>query len=72
MRVQEILHMRPDITSTGHWPESSKGKSNGIVLAAGSAFTGKVGRFLVAHPLPDRLLYAEPLRRRMRVRFGGA
>jgi uncharacterized protein (DUF427 family) len=31
-----------------------------------------VGRFLVPDPLPERLLYAEPLRRRMRVRFGAA
>jgi uncharacterized protein (DUF427 family) len=31
-----------------------------------------VGRFLVPNPLSERLLYAEPLRRRMRVRFGGA
>ena len=30
-----------------------------------------VGRFLVPAPLPERLLFAEPLRRRMRVRFGG-
>jgi uncharacterized protein (DUF427 family) len=30
-----------------------------------------VGRFLVPEPLPERLLFAEPLRRRMRVRFGG-
>jgi uncharacterized protein (DUF427 family) len=30
-----------------------------------------VGRFLTAEPLPHRLLFAEPLRRRMRVRFGG-
>jgi uncharacterized protein (DUF427 family) len=29
------------------------------------------GRFLLPDPLPERLLYAEPLRRRMRVRFGG-
>jgi uncharacterized protein (DUF427 family) len=33
---------------------------------------GAIGRFLVPDPLPARLLYAEPLRRRMRVRFGGA
>jgi uncharacterized protein (DUF427 family) len=33
---------------------------------------GAIGRFLVPDPLPERLLYAEPLRRRMRVRFGGA
>jgi len=31
-----------------------------------------IGRFLVPEPLPKKLLYAEPLRRRMRVRFGGA
>jgi uncharacterized protein (DUF427 family) len=30
-----------------------------------------LGRFLVPQPLPERLLFAEPLRRRMRVRFGG-
>src|SRR5439155_5249266 len=30
-----------------------------------------IGRFLVPEPLPKRLLYVEPLRRRMRVRFGG-
>jgi uncharacterized protein (DUF427 family) len=30
-----------------------------------------VGQFLVARPLPEPLLFAEPLRRRMRVRFGG-
>jgi uncharacterized protein (DUF427 family) len=32
---------------------------------------GAIGRFLVSDPLPKRLLYAEPLRRRMRVSFGG-
>ena len=31
-----------------------------------------MGRVLVAEPVPQRLLYAEPLRQRMRVRFGGA
>lgn len=31
-----------------------------------------IGRFLVPEPLPRKLLYVEPLRRRMRVRFGGA
>jgi uncharacterized protein (DUF427 family) len=30
-----------------------------------------VGHFLSATPLPERLLFAEPLRRRMRVRFSG-
>lgn len=32
---------------------------------------GAIGRFLVPDPLPERLPYAEPLRRRMRVGFGG-
>jgi hypothetical protein len=31
--------------------------------------TGSVGQFLTLQPLPPRLLFAEPLRRRMRVRF---
>ncbi|HET6926214.1 MAG TPA: DUF427 domain-containing protein [Hyphomicrobiaceae bacterium] len=43
----------------------------GLSWQQGPLSPGKVGRFLVPHPLPDRLLYAEPLRRRMRVRFGG-
>src|SRR6185437_69111 len=36
----------------------------------GPLSTGAIGRFLVPEPLPKRLLYVEPLRRRMRVRFG--
>lgn len=30
-----------------------------------------LGQFLTAQPMPDRLLFAEPLRRRMRVKLGG-
>jgi len=37
----------------------------------GPLATRAMGRFLVPDPLPERLLFAEPLRRRMRVRFGG-
>jgi uncharacterized protein (DUF427 family) len=44
----------------------------GLSWQQGPLAPGAIGRFLVPHPLPDRLLYAEPLRRRMRVRFGGA
>ena len=40
-------------------------------MAKGPLSPGAIGRFLVPEPLPQRLLYAEPLRRRMRVRFGG-
>ncbi|HEY1572625.1 MAG TPA: DUF427 domain-containing protein [Pseudonocardiaceae bacterium] len=43
----------------------------GLAWQQGPLAPGAVGRFLVPDPLPDRMLYAEPLRRRMRVRFGG-
>lgn len=44
----------------------------GLSWQQGPLSPGSNGRFLVSEPLPERLLYAEPLRRRMRVRFGGA
>jgi uncharacterized protein (DUF427 family) len=44
----------------------------GLSWQQGPLSTGAIGRFLVSEPLPARLLYVEPLRRRMRVRFGGA
>jgi len=43
----------------------------GLSWQQGPLSQGAIGRFLVAEQLPKRLLYAEPLRRRMRVRFGG-
>jgi uncharacterized protein (DUF427 family) len=43
----------------------------GLSWQQGPLAPGAIGRFLVADPLPERLLFAEPLRRRMRVRFGG-
>jgi hypothetical protein len=43
----------------------------GLSWQQGPLAPGATGRFLVPDPLPERLLYAEPLRRRMRVRFGG-
>jgi uncharacterized protein (DUF427 family) len=43
----------------------------GLAWQQGPLSTRSVGRFLVPAPLPARLLFAEPLRRRMRVRFGG-
>jgi Uncharacterized protein conserved in bacteria len=42
----------------------------GLSWQQGPLSTGAVGRFLVPEPLPQRLLYVEPLRRRMRARFG--
>jgi len=43
----------------------------GLSWQQGPLSPGAIGRFLVAEPMPKRLLYSEPLRRRMRVRFGG-
>jgi uncharacterized protein (DUF427 family) len=43
----------------------------GLAWQQGPLATRSVGHFLVADPLPERLLFAEPLRRRMRVWFGG-
>ena len=43
----------------------------GLSWQQGPLSPGAVGRFLVPEPLPERLLYVEPLRRRMRVRFAG-
>ena len=43
----------------------------GLSWQQGPLSTGVIGRFLVPEPLPERLLYVEPLRRRVRVRFGG-
>jgi uncharacterized protein (DUF427 family) len=43
----------------------------GLSWQQGPLSAGAIGRFLVPEPLPKRLLYSEPLRRRMRVRFGG-
>ncbi|GAA1324039.1 DUF427 domain-containing protein [Pseudonocardia xinjiangensis] len=43
----------------------------GLSWQQGPLSASAVGHFLVPDPLPERLLFAEPLRRRMRVRFGG-
>jgi len=42
----------------------------GLSWQQGPLAPGAIGRFLVPEPLPTRLLYVDPLRRRMRVRFG--
>jgi uncharacterized protein (DUF427 family) len=43
----------------------------GLSWQQGPIAPGAIGRFLVPGPLPERMPFAEPLRRRMRVRFGG-
>ena len=44
----------------------------GLAWQQGPLASKSVGRFLTPLQLPERLLFAEPLRRRMRVRFGDA
>ena len=41
----------------------------GLAWQQGPLATGSIGHFLAEQPMPSRLLFAEPLRRRMRVRF---
>lgn len=41
----------------------------GLAWQQGPLATGSIGHFLTAQPMPARLLFVEPLRRRMRVRF---
>ncbi|WP_411093549.1 DUF427 domain-containing protein [Streptomyces sp. 049-1] len=43
----------------------------GLSWQQGPLSAGAVGHFLTAEPLPERLLFAEPLRRRMRVKYNG-
>jgi len=44
----------------------------GLSWQQGPLSPGAIGRFLVPGPMPQRVLYVEPLRRHMRVLFGGA
>ena len=41
----------------------------GLSWQQGPLAPGAIGHFLTDQPLPDRLLFAEPARRRMRIRF---
>ena len=43
----------------------------GLAWQQGPLAATSIGHFLTPEPLPERLLFAEPLRRRMLVRFGG-
>jgi uncharacterized protein (DUF427 family) len=42
----------------------------GLTWQLGPLATASLGHFLTPQPMPERILYAEPLRRRMRVKFG--
>ncbi len=44
----------------------------GLSWQQGPLSSGAAGRFLVPTPMPERLLYVERLRRRLRVRFAGS
>ncbi|MGW1159153.1 DUF427 domain-containing protein [Streptomyces sp. NPDC002519] len=43
----------------------------GLSWQQGPLSPGAIGHFLTPEPLPERLLFAEPLRRRLRVKFNG-
>ena len=75
--VDEVAELIRDFPATGRRSLNStmagskvrRGRNdNGIGMAARPLGVGSVGHFLTAQPLPDRLLFVEPLRRRMRVR----
>src|ERR1700751_6016046 len=53
------------------WRFPKRRRSYGAVMATRSVISGPNRPISSAEPLPKRLLYIEPLRRRMRVRFGG-
>jgi hypothetical protein len=53
-------------------PNPERNSAIGLSWQQGPLAPGAIGHLLVPDPLPERQLYAEPLRRRMRVRFGGA
>jgi hypothetical protein len=53
-------------TSTGLHCHSYGERAVGLSWQQGPLSTGSIGRFLVPEPLPKKLLYVEPLRRRMR------
>jgi uncharacterized protein (DUF427 family) len=53
------------------WLAVLEERAVGLSWQQGPLSPGAIGRFLVPEQLPRRLLYVEPLRRRMRVRFGG-
>jgi uncharacterized protein (DUF427 family) len=46
-------------------------KTMGLAWQQGPLASGAIGHFITPEPLPERLLFAEPLRRRMRVKYGG-
>ena len=65
-------HRQPSTCRCRLSPSPDERTKSWAFLAARTARGRAVGRFLVPGPLPERILFAEPLRRRMRVRFGGA
>src|SRR6202011_4626559 len=69
-----MLSMRPhrprrNVVSLGDSPRD--GGIMGLSWQQGPLSPGAIGRFLIPEPLSKRLLYAEPLCRRMGVRSGG-
>src|SRR5262245_54251965 len=69
LRLQEAatshLYLRERVATP------SEGNAVGLSWQQGPLSPGAIGRFLVPEPLPKRLLWAEPLRRRRAEDFGG-
>ncbi|MFD3481192.1 DUF427 domain-containing protein [Streptomyces sp. NPDC058695] len=53
-------------------PPHPEGNAMGLSWQQGPLSAGAIGHFLTPEPLPERLLFAERLRRRMRVKFNGS
>jgi uncharacterized protein (DUF427 family) len=64
-RAAHLVSLYPRDSPERNW-------TMGLAWQQGPLAPGAIGRFLVPGSLPERLLYAEPLRRRVRVKFGGA
>src|SRR5262249_38152792 len=65
-RVQ--VHVHENLWTYTYIDHQRGNRAVGLSWQQGPLSTGAIGRFLVPEPLPKRLLYVEPLRRRMRVR----
>src|SRR4030095_1930707 len=69
LRLQEAATSHLDLRERVGNPIG--GNAVGLSWQQGPLLPGAIGRFLVPEPLPKRLLWAEPVRRRRAEDFGG-
>ncbi len=70
--ADEAVEAVPRTMSVGDPPgDHERNKNMGLSWQQGPLGGASVGRFLTPEPLPKRMLYAEPLRRRLRVKLAG-